>query len=271
MSSIFENKRQWYTDLCEYYNVSPEKALELGTRSPNRMPDLPGSPTTHPVSGMTFEQIWDLNARDSDEDVFQFYRDQGAWSAFRQVIRHKDMTQYHLHLLMQVLQQGSAFCEYGCGVAPYTNSLLEVVDPSVPLTIYLSDVDCEHLTFGHWRAKNTIERRNLQNITLEKVVVTPEELPSYDKKLDTVMIFEVLEHVPSPLATVGNLYEQMNPGAFLCENFIKHESNEGDSPDLYSAFLEREKYYMYLQDNFALLSGNDEKKHPNQTRVWSKK
>ena len=271
MSSIFETTRHWYTDLCEYYSVTPEKALELGTRKADRTPDLPGSSTTHPVSGMTFEQIWDLKSRSSDEDVFQFYKDQGAWSAFRQVVRHKDMAQYHLSLLTQVLRQGAAFCEYGCGAAPYTNSLLNVIDPSVPLTIYLSDVDCEHFTFGFWRASKTIERRGLSNITLKQVPVLPNELPKYDVKLDAVMIFEVLEHVPSPMATISNLFEQMNPGAFLCENFIKHESNEGDSPDLYSAFLERKEYYQYLQDNFSLAGGIEEQKEPNHTRIWSKK
>ena len=269
--SMFQVSRSWYSDLCDYYKVTPQQALQLGTRSANRMPSLPGSPTTGPVSGMTFEQIWDLSARDNDADVFKFYKDQGAWSAFRQVVRHKDMTQYHLAMLQHVLQPGATFCEYGCGAAPYTNSLLEVIDPSVPLHIYLSDVDCEHFTFGYWRAQQTIERRKLTNITVEQVYVTPDSLPKYDKKIDAIMIFEVLEHVPSPVKTIKNIFDQMNSGAYICENFIKHEKNDGDSPDLYSAYLERDSYYAFLQNEFTLRTGNEEKNAPNETRIWEKK
>ena len=271
MSSIFEVSRQWYSDLCDYYDVSPDKALELGTRSPNRKPSLPSSSTTHAVSDMTFEEIWDSGPRDTDEAVFKFYKDQGAWSAFRQVVRHKDMTQYHLSLLQQVLRFGGTFVEYGCGAAPYTHSLLNAIDPRVELTIYLSDVDCDHCTFGYWRACKTIERRGLDRITLKQVEVKPGELPQYENKIDAVMIFEVLEHVPSPLKTINNLYSQMNPGAFLCENFIKHDTNEGDSPDLYSAYLERSDYYTFLEENFGLAAGIKESDAPNQTRIWSKK
>ena len=49
---------EWYTDLCEYYKVSPEEADDLGTRKKGRKPNLPGSATCEPVSGLTFEEIW---------------------------------------------------------------------------------------------------------------------------------------------------------------------------------------------------------------------
>mgnify|MGYP003663312756 CR=1 FL=1 len=42
---------QWYDYLCEYYDVSPDEALELGTRSDGRKPNLPGSRTCEPISG----------------------------------------------------------------------------------------------------------------------------------------------------------------------------------------------------------------------------
>ena len=91
MSQIEIRLLPWHYHLCEYYGVTPEKALELGTRSTGRKPDLPGSTTTQAVSGMTYEDIWESRERKSIEDVFQFYKDQGAWSTFRQCVRHKDL------------------------------------------------------------------------------------------------------------------------------------------------------------------------------------
>ena len=48
----------WYDDLCEYYNVTPQQALELGTRKTGRRPFFPQSVTCqNPPQGLTFEEI----------------------------------------------------------------------------------------------------------------------------------------------------------------------------------------------------------------------
>lgn len=47
---------QWYKDLVEYYGVNIGQAIILGTRRKGRKPDLPGSRTCSPVSGMTFQE-----------------------------------------------------------------------------------------------------------------------------------------------------------------------------------------------------------------------
>lgn len=264
-------ERPWFKDLCDYYSVSPEDALLLGTRSTGRRPNLPGSDTTHAVSGKTFEELWAASPRGSQEEIFQFYKDQGAWSAFRQVVRHKDMRGLHLSLLQQVLAPGSTYCEYGCGVAPFTHSLLESVAQDTSLRICLSDVECEHFTFGVWRARRVIEERNLSGITLEVQPVVACGLPRYSSPLDAVLIFEVLEHVPSPIDTVRNLTAQIRKGGLFCENFIKHDRNDDDDgPDLRSAAREREAYYGMLMSDFTHVGGRTERDAPNDTRIWRK-
>lgn len=267
---LFSSKK-WYDYLCEYYEVSPQKALELGTRSSGRKPNLPGSKTTHPVSEMTFEQIWSLKERKKEEDIFQFYKDQGAWSSFRQVVRHKDMTNFHLSLMSNMVTEKSTFCEYGCGVAPFTHSLLNNLRQDAEINIYLSDVDCEHFTFGLWRAKKVIENRGLRNVRLTAAPVVPGKLPQYEEKLNSILMFEVLEHVPSPMSTVKNIHNQLVEGGLICENFIKHEHNDDDGPDLQSAAKERSSYYSFLEENYERIQGNTEKHFPNETRVWKKK
>ena len=265
-------QNKWYDDLCEYYKVTPEVAAQLGTRSDGRKPNLPGSSTTHAVSNKTFEEIWASAPRDNEEQIFQFYKDQGAWSTFRQVVRHKDMTNLHLDLLSRTIKTNSTFCEYGCGVAPFTYTLLKNIDVNECLNVYISDVESEHFTFGAWRLKKLIESRNLKNIKFEPVAILPNSLPQYSKMLDIVFIFEVLEHVPNPVTLLKNLSSQMNAGGLFCENFIKHvhDPNEQPGPDLESAAMLRDLYYENLITNFKLFIGEFPNLSPNQTRIWKK-
>lgn len=259
----------WYKHLCEYYSVDPFRAQALGTRSDGRKPDLPGSPTCDPVSNMTFEDIWELRPRKTQGDIFDFYKDQGAWSSFRQVVRHKDMTVFHLNMVRNFLQPGMQILEYGCGVAPFSASLLTYLQDNVPLKIALSDVDCEHFSFGEWRLRRIIEERNLK-AELSVKPIMPDKLPEYDGYLDLVINFEVMEHVPSPVATLTNLNEQLRPDGIMIENFIRHEGPDEDGPDLLSARRERVGYYDILRKDFTLLAGGDPDEKPNETRIWRK-
>ena len=272
MSWKFSLNNNWHDDLCEYYNVDAETALQLGTRAEARRPHLPGSETCEPVSNMTFEDIWHSKSRETTEDIFQFQKDLGAWSSFRQCVRHKDFTKFHMSILTPFIKEGVHICEYGCGVAPFSKTLLNNAMSSMSSTkISLSDVEgCEHLCFAEWRLKNQIEKNNL-NVELNVCPITAHKLPNYSSKLDVVIVFEVLEHVYNPIKTVQNLFEYMNDNAIFVENFIKHVEGEQDDSDLESAAEERDDYYKFLQENFVLIGGPPEESDPNATRIWRKK
>ena len=92
---------------------------------------------------------------------------------------------------------------------------------------------------------------------------------SFKKKYDLIILFEVLEHVPSPVKTISNLMEQMNSNAIFLENFIKHvhDPDEPDGCDLESAAEERDQYYEILNSNFDLVAGPAEPQAPNETRM----
>ena len=272
MSWKFSLNNDWCGDLCEYYDVDTETALQLGTRATGRKPSLPGSLTCDPVSNMTFEDIWASKPRKTVEEIFQFQRDMGAWSTFRQCVRHRDFTQLHTNVLSPFIKDGAHICEYGCGVAPFMKTLLNSMSHISPsIKISLSDVEgCEHLHFAKWRLGKQIEKNNL-NVELDVCPVAPNSLPNYSSKLDVVIIFEVLEHVFSPIETVQNLYEQMNDDAIFVENFIKHEDGEHGDGDLETAAQERPIYYKFLQENFTLIGGSQEEVSPNETRIWRKK
>jgi len=263
---------EWHRHLCEYYNVDPAAALELGTRASGRKPSLPGSPTCHPVTGMTYEDIWDLSDRNTTEGVFQFYKDQGAWSTFRQCVRHKDFVEFHKSLLMPLVKKGSHICEYGSGVAPFVTTFLNNVskEDAAGMQISISDLPSEHFEFAKWRLQRIIEEKGFKT-TLNPQEITPTSLPKYGKGLDLVLLFEVMEHVPSPVQTIINLINQMLPNSLLIENFIKHQGAlDDDGPDLKSAALEREKYYDIISSCFKILYGSEPSDGPNDTRVWTK-
>jgi len=267
--NLDEFKDTLVQDLCDYYGVSNEDAIKLGTRGKGRKPNLPASKTCVPISNMTYEDIWGLKSRDTIDGVFEFYKDQGSWSTFRQVVRHLDLIPYHIELFNKFqLHEGMHICEYGCGVAPFCRTLFGLLTPSASMNISISDVDgCEHFTFADWRLRKVIEDKSL-NVDLRFVPVKADQLPVYHQKLDLVLVFEVLEHVPSPVACIKNIHQQMNVGGMLVENFIKHEGPGPDGPDLMSARLERQQYYDFLQQNFVLLSGGSPKEHPDVTRIW---
>tara|TARA_R100000008_G_scaffold86477_1_gene79791 strand:- start:4058 stop:4942 length:885 start_codon:yes stop_codon:yes gene_type:complete len=271
----------WYKYLCEYYGVSLDEAIKLGTRSSGRKPSLPGSRTCEPVSGMTHEDIWAMRDRTTQEDIFQFYIDQGAWSTFRQTVRHADPSCKGMHSVVQQLavvvdkrkDDEINVCEYGSGIAPYARVLLESTKLNNKLNLYISDVDgSEHFLYSSWMLNRVVED-NGSNATINPVPVKHDSLPSYDKQLDLVVCFEVMEHVASPVAALNNLIDHMNLGCHYIENFIKHDhdDDEDPGPDLESAKLEREKYYEILNEKFELLTNNPPNTHPNETRIWAKK
>ena len=274
----------WYKHLCEYYDVTPEKALELGTRSSGRKPDLPGSKTCSPVSDMTFEDIWDQKDRKSVESVFEFYKDQGAWSSFRQCVRHKDMEGLHLSYIKFLVERGAIrpgahICEYGCGVAPFMTTLLKCLSEedakNLNMKITICDVDCEHFNFAKFRLSSIKEERGMKNIELSFQTITPNNLPDFeDSPLDGLFCFEVLEHVPSPVNVINNIKDNMITGGFYIENFIKHDDvdEDDDGPDLLSARNERDEYDKVVEKGFNLIHPDKKSSddNPNITRIWQR-
>jgi hypothetical protein len=85
----------------------------------------------------------------------------------------------------------------------------------------------------------------------------------------------VLEHVPSPIAAINNIKNEMLPGAAYIENFIKHndKDEDEDGPDLLTARKERSGYYEIVGENFNLIypSLQESERNPNCTRFWQKK
>ena len=255
--------RPWHLDICEYYKVTPEQAVTLGTRSTGRTPELPGSDTTHAVTGKTFEDIWESTERDNPAAIDSFWKDMGAWATFRQVYYHRES---NFSFIEGSLKKGSRICEYGGGVGPVSNWIIENVrNRSLRLT--LTDVPCEHLTFGQWRAQRLIKDMNAP-IQFDALEILPNFLP-LQEEYDVITILEVYEHLRNPMEATTHLEEHLAPGGLLWENYIKHDHPHAS--DLAIAQYERPKVFEFIRSRFTLISGGDpDNPDGGGTRCWRK-
>ena len=223
----------WYDDLCEYYKVSPEEANALGTRSSGRKPSFPGSPTCKPVSEMTMEEIWESKPRETTAQIFEFYKDLGAWSSFRQCKYHADaggnVHQAGEFLIKHLREAGEKeeyhILEYGSGVAP-TSVWIADNHPELKdkIFFYIVDVPCEHLTFGEWRLMN-------RKCNVHKHELKPDVFPEYDIKFDGMVFADCLEHMDAPFKAIKHFLKYCHSETLFFETWVQHEE-KGITNDL---------------------------------------
>ena len=235
----------WYDDLCEYYKVTKEQAVQLSTRSKGRRPSLPGSPTCKPVSGKTFEELWDMKPRKTMQQKMDFYKDIGAWQAFRQCNYNQDVGKRYSYLFKRIILN-DVLCEYGCGVAPITNYLLENHGPRAQEVEYhLVDVPGEHLEFARGRLGKKAPQAKIVFHEISEAAPVPDFGAT---KFDFVTVMDVLEHVPNPLCIVENITEHMQEGGLFVENWVR--GHDADRENLVEAEAEREMCMAYIEDNY---------------------
>lgn len=211
----------WYDDLCEYYKVSPEEADILGTRKTGRKPHFPGSDTCKPVSGMNMEEYWDSRSRNTLQEKMDFYKDIGSWLSFRQC-KYRSTFNYK-NMFFPYLKNKCSVVEYGCGVAPLTNFIVENYKKSDinNMTFHLVDVVSEPLDFAKWRFKK--KNPNLKIVFHEITENYP--VPVFDISFDIICAMDVFEHLPNPLDVMKNLTKHSKTGTFFSETWRGGDAN----------------------------------------------
>jgi len=252
---------KWYDDLCEYYDVTPEEAIELSTRKRGRKPNLPASPTCQAVSGKTFEELWDEKPRETLQQKMDFYKDIGAWQAFRQC-NYRQAENYN-RFFGDYITGNSSIVEYGCGVAPFTNFIIEHRNDYGDITnmkFSMVDVAGEHLEFAKWRLS-----KKAPNIDFDFHEITSEyAVPVFDRKFDVICIMDVLEHLPNPYDVISNLINHSNQGAMLVETWIDKSGGKASGPDLEESELQKKETMALMKKEFDMIKGGT-------IRAWKKK
>jgi hypothetical protein len=267
LCNLLGYKRKWYEDLCEYYGITPQMAKELGPCSATRKPDLPASPTTNAVSGMTMAEIWESKSRNTAEEIYQWQKDMGSWISFRQCYYHRDD---RFDWLVKGLPSGSKYCEYACGSAPMCNWIVENVKDRV-FHFTTVDVDCEHRTFGEWRLRQRIERSG-RPFTLQALIVKPDApLPLRDQ-YDVVSVIEALVLIHNPLEVVKHITEHIRKGGKLWETYtVMDDPRTKNWMSFRQAQQQRPAVFDYIRAHYKLTEGPDPDTPKDRgRRCWEK-
>ena len=212
---------------------------------------------------MTLEDIWSLQPRATPEKIHEFYRDMGAWAAFRQVVYRRN---HEYGELFEKIFPGMRFCEYGAGVGSVSFWLLQN-HASVPLEITIVDVPSEHLNFGGWRIRRRIlELKSPAKLTIAEV--QPGQLP-LQGEFDLITILEVFEHLHNPREVIEHLINHLRPEGVLWENYISIPDPGG--PDLEASQNQRDSVFEYLRNTCNLISGEEPDSPAGGNRCWRKK
>lgn len=243
-----ENNSNWWDDLCEYYNVSKERAIDLSERKTGRRPNLPSSKTCVSVSGKTFEELWNENPRETVQQKMDFYKDIGAWQCFRQC-NYRSKFNYG-EVFSPYLRSNSIVLEYGCGVAPFTNYIFDNYNEIDSMQFHLVDVVGEHLEFAKWRLS---KKNHGSNITFYEVT-EEHPVPEFKATFDVVCIMDVFEHLPNPLQVTENIINNLKCDSILVETWVDKSNGKHGGPDLEEAEKDRAITTALLKKEFVKIS-----------------
>jgi len=135
-------------------------------------------------------------------------------------------------------------CEYGCGVAPLTTSLVRFY-PHLDLTITCADLPTVLFHFARWRFRALPFVRT--------VIVDPADDAPLEGEFDVVFCTEVLEHVPRPLALLRHLHARLAPRGILIFDYIR---SQGRGLDTVGGLHDRLPALGFVREAFEVVQGS---------------
>lgn len=228
-----------FNSLCEFLAISKKEGLKLASVDKT-------SPT--PIN-VYFKDIKDF----SEINVIK------GWSSDK----YQPLRNLYFHInkdykwLMDDMDinENDRILDYGCSTSFFTYYCIK---NNFKMNITLADIDSPQFNFCKYFYKDYVK---------EFITIKPGELPlknSYTK----IIIYDVLEHVNSPLNLIKHLMEHLENQGKLIETFILDKEIKNRT-NLKSAIEQRGEFFRHMLDNYNLLSGvANENPGP---RIWEMK
>jgi len=145
---------------------------------------------------------------------------------------------------VKFIPKGARICEYGCGLAPITNSLIKYYPY---LKLKFACVDIPHLLFHYlrWRFRKCD--------FIECLAADPiDENPLKGRKYDVIFVLAVFKHLPKPLAIAKHLSDSLQRSGILIFDYVRSEAKGLDS---HAGLRERMAVLEYILKHFSILEG----------------
>ncbi|MFA4826216.1 MAG: class I SAM-dependent methyltransferase [Methanoregula sp.] len=141
------------------------------------------------------------------------------------------------------IRRANQILEYGCGVAPITQSCLRF---SIKEQQCFTIADIRSFSFHY--AKYQLSK--FEKVTF--IDIPPHKPVQFPKKFDLVFLMTVIEHLPDPLEVLQGITNNLNDDAILIFDFVK---SEGKGLDTIEALRQRKEVLDFINSNYSLISG----------------
>lgn len=158
------------------------------------------------------------------------------------------------------IKNSSKILEYGCGIAPITYSYIKYTSGNDRKEFTIADIQTITYHFAKWRLAN--------EKCVKPIDIFPLELPTLEGDYDIIFLMTVLEHLPDPLNTLKNLFNNLKQGGRIVFDFIL---SEGKGLDCKKAIEERTHIIQFFRNNFVLEKGEFSVNKSMSTTIVRKK
>lgn len=147
------------------------------------------------------------------------------------------------HRYVPYIRRGARVCEYGCGVAPLTTSLVRFY-PHLDLQLTCADLPTILFHFVRWKFRVAPFVRT--------VAIDPADDAPLDGEFDVIFCTEVLEHVPRPLLLLRHLHARLARGGILVLDYIR---SQGRGLDTVGGLRDRLPALGFVREAFEIVRG----------------
>jgi len=178
------------------------------------------------------------------KDFLEAWQDsRNIYSIFSQTFKFA-LNPLRVFRFAKYISQNATVLEYGCGIAPLTQSLIKYYGHK-RFKIHCADIPSFMFHWARWRLK---DKNFVKFIKLD-----PDDLVPLKESHDIIFLIEVLEHLTNPLAIIKHIIEKLNKNGILVFDYIK---SEGEGLDTQGSVEQRLEVLRFIKDNFEILEGD---------------